>query len=203
MVGITRKDAASAKTMDDETKGILYDGASISQLAKLFGMDNRTVTAKLGVNVQPIGKRAGHAIYQVRDAARFLVEQDLEFDDVEKIAAYMQKADPTRLPRALTKEFWQAMLNRQKYLLEAGELWPTEKVVEVIGRVYKTVQMPLRLARDTVANEQELSPRQQQILLQIVDGLSEDLYAAIIEEFGDQVFSEDETDEDDEDQESL
>lgn len=187
------------KIMDDETKGLLYEGASISQLGRLFGMDNRTVTAKLGVAVSPCGKRMGHPIYQVRDAAVFLVEHDLEFDDVEKIAAYMQKADPNRLPRALTKEFWQAMLNRQKYLEQAGDLWPTERVVEVCSEIYKLIQMPLRLGRDTVANEQELTPRQQQILTQVLDGISEELYQAVIERFGDQVFREEETDEDDDD----
>lgn len=200
MVGTTRKDAASAKAMDEETKALLYEGASISQLGQLFQMDNRSVAARLGNNVEPAGKRVGHPIYLIRDAAKYLVEHDLDFDNVEKIAAYMQKADPNRFPRAITKEFWAAMLQRQKYLEQAGELWPTEKVVEVIGDLLKLIQMPLRLARDTVSNEQELTPRQQQILLRIVDGISEELYTAVVERFGDEIFrQEEENDEEDDD----
>ena len=62
--------------------------------------------------------------------------------------------------------------------------------------------MPLRLARDTVSNEQELTPRQQQILLRIVDGISEELYTAVVERFGDEIFRQEE-DNDEEDDDSL
>lgn len=192
-----RGDAVAVGVMDDDTKAMIYDGASISQLAKIFGMDNRSVTARLGVDCQPVGKRNGRPVYSIAEAAKFLVEHDLNLDDMEKIAAFMQKVDTTRLPRALTKEYWQAMLNRQKYLEQAGDLWPTEKVVEVISEMFKLIQMPLRLGRDSVANEQELTPRQQQILLGILDGISNDLYQTIVGRFGDEIFEQEEVDDED------
>lgn len=89
------------------------------------------------------------------------------------------------------------MLNRQKYLEQAGDLWPTEKVVEVISDMFKLIQMPLRLGRDSVANEQELTPRQQQILLGILDGISNDLYQTIVGRFGDEIFQQEEVDDED------
>lgn len=173
-----------SKVMDDETKGLLYEGASISQLGRLFGMDNRTVTAKLGTKLQPNGKRAGHPIYSVKDAAPFLVEQDISLDDLEKVAAYVQQLDPSRLPRMLTKEFWQAMTNKQRYEEKAGDLWPTERVIEVFGDLAKALRMPLVLARDTINNQVELTPRQHQILSEIIDGILEDLHAAVVKQCG-------------------
>jgi len=168
--------------MDETTKGLIYEGASISQLGQLFGLDNRTVSAKLGMRVQPCGKRHGYPIYSVRDAAPFLVEQDLALDDLELIAAYVQQLDPTRLPRQLTKEFWQAMLNKQKYEEQAGDLWRTEKVIEVFGELAKNIRTVLVLARDTVNNQAELSPRQHQVLGQVIDGILEELHAAVVKQ---------------------
>ncbi|WP_181449515.1 MULTISPECIES: DUF1441 family protein [Pseudomonas] len=173
-----------SKVMDEGTKEILFEGASISQLGRLFGMDNRTVTSKLATNVQPVGRRAGHSIYAVKDAAPYLVEQNLDLSDLEKIAAYVQRLDPSRLPRQLTKDFWQAMLNKQKFEEQAGDLWRTAKVVEVYADLVKAIRTPLILAGDTVNNQTELSPRQRQILNEVIDDLLEMLHEAVVKQFG-------------------
>lgn len=38
---------ADSAMMDETTKGLIYEGASISQLGQLFGLHNRTVSSKL------------------------------------------------------------------------------------------------------------------------------------------------------------
>lgn len=171
------------KIMDEETKGLLFEGASISQLGKLFGMDNRTVQSKI-TGVEPCGRRAGHPIYAVKDAAPFLVETQLDVNDIEQVIAYVRKLNHTNLPKMLTKEFWAAMTAKQRFEENAGDLWRTDKVSEVFADLVKAVRIPLVLANDTIANEMELSESQQKALTHIIDGLLEELSDAVAKQFG-------------------
>lgn len=172
-----------SKVMDDETKGLLFEGASISQLGKLFGMDNRTVQSKI-TGIEPCGRRAGHPIYSVKEAAPFLVETQLNVDDIEQVITYVRKLNHTNLPKMLTKEFWAAMTAKQKFEENAGDLWRTEQVSEAFSDLVKSVRIPLVLAIDTIANEMEVSERQQKVLTNIIDGILEDLSDAVVKQFG-------------------
>lgn len=181
MVG--RSSSADSKVMDAETKGLLFEGASISQLGRLFSMDNRTVIAKI-TGLEPCGKRAGHPIYAVKDAAPHLVEPMLDLEDVETVITYVRKLNHTNLPKMLTKEFWAAMRAKQAFEEDAGDLWRTEKVIEVYAELVKLVRLPLILAQDNVANEVELTDRVQQIITSIIDGILEELHDAVVKQFG-------------------
>lgn len=172
-----------SKVFDEDSKAMLFEGASISQLGKIFGMDNRTITAKL-VGLEPVGKRAGHPIYAIKEAAALLVEPDLDLDQIDQLAAYVRKLNPTNLPKLLNKEFWAAMRQRQLYEEDAADLWPTEKVVEVFSDLVKSVRTPLILAKDTVASEVELTDKIQRMIDKIIDGILEDLHDAVVKQFG-------------------
>ena len=174
---------ADSKIMDDATKSMLYQGASISQLNILFGMDNRTVAAKL-FGLEPVGKRAGAAIYSVREAAALLIAPSLDLADVEVLATYVRKMDHTKLPTLLSKEFWAAMRVKQIYEENAADLWRTDRVVEVYGDLVKSVRMPLILAKDAISNEMELDDRAQKIFDRIIDQTLEDLHDAVVKQFG-------------------
>lgn len=174
---------ADSKRMDDDTKAMLYQGASISQLNVLFGMDNRTISAKL-FGLEPTGKRAGAPIYSVREAAALLIAPSLDLEDVEILATYVRKMDHTKLPTLLSKEFWSAMRAKQIYEENAADLWRTEQVVEVYGDLVKSVRMPLILAKDSIANEMELDDRAQKIFDRIIDQTLEDLHDAVVKQFG-------------------
>ena len=175
--------APATKRMDAETKSMLYEGASISQLNIMFGMDNRTVAAKIS-GLEPCGKRAGAPIYSVREAAAVLVEPNLDLNQIEVLSSYVRKLNPTNMPKMLTKEFWSAMRTKQLYEEDAGDLWRTDKVVEVFSDLVKSVRLPLILAKDAIANVKELTDRDQQIIDQIIDGILEELHDAVVKQFG-------------------
>lgn len=172
-----------SKVNDDETKALLFEGASISQLGRLFGMDNRTVASKIHA-IDPVGRRAGNPIYAVKDAAPYLVETQLDINDIEVVIAYVRKLNHTNLPKMLTKEFWAAMTAKQKFEENAGDLWRTDKVVEVYSDLVKAIRMPLVLSLDSIQSEVELSERQQKIMTAIIDKLLEDLSNAVAKQFG-------------------
>lgn len=172
-----------SKVGDEATNGLLFEGASISQLGKLFGMDNRTVRSKIH-GVEPVGRRAGYPIWAVKDVAPFLVETQLNVDEIEVVIAYVRKLNHTNLPKMLTKEFWAAMTAKQRFEENAGDLWRTEKVLEVYGDLVKAIRMPLVLALDTVQGEVEMSERQQKIMTAIIDNLLGELSNAVAKQFG-------------------
>ena len=165
-----------AKVQDAETKAMLFEGASLSQLSRLFGRDNRTTAAKLQ-GLSPVGMRAGSPIYSVKDAAPLLVPPAYDIDE------FIQRMTVADLPMQLRKEFWAGMRSKQLYEKEAGELWPTEEVREMLAEVFKTMRMTLLLTRDSVARETELTKRQSEIVVRIIDGCLRDLNDAVRKRF--------------------
>jgi hypothetical protein len=87
------------------------------------------------------------------------------------------------LPKMLTKEFWAGQRSRQEFEQREGNLWPTGRVVEVIGGLMKLVKMSVRLNADAVDRQAELTDRQRGIVKSLGDGMLETLYATVLEEF--------------------
>jgi hypothetical protein len=166
----------NTKVMDGETKAIIYEGVSVSQLGAIFGIDNRTVTRKIN-GLSPCGTRVGHAIYELKEAAAYLV------DPKGDIGEYIKKMNHRDLPPLLLKEFWTGQNARLKFEEEQGDLWRTEKVIEHMGEVFKTLRMTILLTRDRVERETELTDRQRLIIDNIIDGALGNMHLALVEQF--------------------
>lgn len=161
---------------DDTTRAILYDGANLSQLGELFRMDHRSIVAKIH-KCKPCGTRNGVDIYAVHEVAPYLVKPAYD------IETYIKKMHHNDLPKMLTKEFWAGQRSRQEFEQREGNLWPTERVVEVIGGLMKMVKMSVRLMSDAVDRQAELSDRQRQIVKAQGDGMLEELYRNVLDAF--------------------
>lgn len=164
-------------SLDDESKGLIYEGASLSQLSAIFRKDIRNVTRKLH-GVMPIGKREGHAIYDLAEAARYLVVPP---GDIE---AVVKKMSPADLPKELSKDFWAAMKSKQDFEERAGDLWPTYMVIEAFGEIVQLVRMSSRLVVDGVERRTELTDKQREIVNSLVEGMMNELRQKIEETFG-------------------
>lgn len=161
---------------DRNTKVMLYDGASVSQLAVLFGMDNRTVAGKIA-DCPSSGRRQGHPVYRIRDAAPYLC---VPHGDIEE---HIKKMNHRDLPPMLLKEFWTGQQARQKFLESEGDLWRTDAVIDILAETFKTLRMSILLMRDQVERETELSERQRDVSLALTDGLLNDINESLIERF--------------------
>jgi len=160
---------------NQEQRLAIYDGASINQLSAIFGRDDKTIS-KLIRHVKPSGKRHNKDIYSIKEAARYLVEPVI--DEETFIRTITRTQD---LPPYLQKEFWAAQLNRQKYQIQEGELWPTDKVLAVFNEVFKRLKMTIRLFEDTIEARTELSQAQRKIVREMSDGLQDMLRRSLIE----------------------
>lgn len=151
-----------SKRFDSQTEAMLFEGASLSQLSRLFSMDIRKVKAKLH-GCGPVATRAGAPIYSIAEASRYLVEPILDIDE------WIKRMNHTDLPMMLRKEYWAGMRSRQLYEEHAGDLWRTDKVIEHVTEILKTISMSLRLVSDKVAMEMALTPGQRRLTNALMD----------------------------------
>ncbi len=166
----------AAVTQDPQSKAMLFDGASISQLATLFKKDKRDVTKQIA-GLRACGKRQGNPIWHVREAAQYLVEP---IGDIEEKIKRMHHRD---LPPMLLKEFWNGQNARLKFEEEQGDLWRTDKVLEHYATAFKALRTEILLMADAVDRTAELSDRQREIIREMTDGLLKNLRKTLVDQF--------------------
>lgn len=173
-----QKTYALAGRLDQESLAMIYEGLNIGQLGRLLEMDRKAVGDKLNrAGLQPAGRRYGADYFKLKEALPFLVKPGYDIDE------YLRKMHPSELPKLLTKEYWAAQRSRQEYELKAGNLWPTEKIIEEVGDLMKMVKMSVLLTVDTVERQMELSEKQRKVIKDQMDGLLLDLHKTIVEKF--------------------
>jgi hypothetical protein len=164
---------------NDESKDILFQGASLSQLSQLFKRDNRTTAKKIHGKVKPVGTRLGQPIFDVADAAPFLCPPKFSIQE------YVDTMSVADLPTELSKEFWAGMRSRQLFEREQGLLLPIGVVKDVIGAHNKAVRERILLVKEAVERQAELNDRAKVILVDTLDTLLSDIRDAILREFED------------------
>lgn len=162
---------------DDETRAIIYEGCSLSQLATIFDLDNREIARKIH-GLGPCGERMGYPIYKLADAAVYLVPPNKR-----DISDAIKRMSPRDLPPSLTKEFWAAQQARANFEEDQGDLWRTGEVVEVLGEVFKTSRMSLLLMRDQVERQSELTDQQRDIIQALIDGVLNEMSNSLVKRF--------------------
>lgn len=174
--GPGRGGASDQKKLDAESRALLYQGASYSQLAIMFNQDIRTISKKMQ-GVEPIGTRGGHAVYLIRDAAQYLVKP------LGNIEEFIAKMDPEDLPPRLNKRYWDAIAARNKVLEDQGELWNTAEVLAHFSTTFQVLKLNLELMQDAVEEQTSFTPRQREILTELIDGALSAARATLTEQF--------------------
>lgn len=167
------------KNLDQESRALIYEGASANQLADIFGMKPADVLRKLaGLEAAGYGRQS-NPIWRIRDAAPRLVRIDIT---AEMIDTYMKRANPKDLPPATNKMFWDGMMQAIRYKERSGELWHTADVSELAGTVFQSLRMSLLLLPDLLFNETGLTDRQLEIAQTVIDNALEEARAALVVE---------------------
>lgn len=174
--------------MDVTTEGMIFQGANITQIAKLFRMERRDVTPKI-MDVAACGTRGGYPIYYIHEVAPHLVKP------IYDVETYLKRMHPNELPKHLSKEFWAGMRAKQEYDKAEGNLWETDKVIEVMGEAFKLLRMAILLAGDTVEREMTFSHEQRDKLRIILDGALNDCANRLVGRFSDERNQDEDDDE--------
>jgi hypothetical protein len=180
VASVARKtDEVDAGRADDpETSAIIYEGATIRQIAIMFKMDPKVVTSKVS-SLVPVGRRRGTPIYSIPEAAGRLVKPGYE---IERVIMNMNHSD---LPPMLQNAFWSAQKTRASYEEMIGDLWRTSRVVRLISVLFNSVRMILLLLPDTIEREAGLSREQKAVVRRVVEGALVEGRKSIMKEFED------------------
>lgn len=148
----------------DELK-IIHIGATPSELGMMFDMSPQEVNRRLTGNIVPA--KTDHKLprYRIWEAAPYLCNPKFDLEE------YLKGLKPTQLPPQLNKAFWTAMRERQDYEENHGDLWRTQRVMEVVSEAFKTVDMTLKMAEDQVGQISELTAVQRRVLTEMCEGL--------------------------------
>lgn len=166
--------------LPDDNRSPTYDprvlnGVTATWLGQMFNMDPRTVRKKLAA-VSPIGRGKGGAdLWNFRIACQYLVEPKIDLNE------YLQTIRPEQLPNKINRDYWDAKLKEMKFREEAGELWRTEKVLDVFAETLKHMRGCMNLWIDTVEKNATTTPEQKKVIKNLIDSLQNDIHAMLIE----------------------
>ncbi len=157
----------------------LLQPLTASQLAQIFRMDRKTIQARLRGCPAAAKNPAGNFLYDVAQAAGYLVEPKVD------IEAWIKKLRPNDLPPYLQDSFWAALEKRQRVELKAGDLWETEQVIDVFGDLAKRIKSTVMLWTDQLERSERLTSDQREYFTRQCDallGMVFDAYAGLDEE---------------------
>lgn len=155
-------------------------GVSVAYLALAFRMDARTVKERLKAcpihSYKNRGTKMKTVLYDLATAASFLVTPALTSKD------YLRAVKRNELPPALQQQVWDALLKRQRWEENAGELWRTESVRNVLGSTFQTIKFQMQLWLETLERQVEVTPAQRKLIIKMVDGLQKEIYDALVKQ---------------------
>ncbi len=177
--GIVPKRGRPPSAKDEVTSMLLATGqGTMAQIAQLFNTDAKTLPKRLR-GVMPKGSRSGYKVYDIAEAAAFIVKPGYEIEE------FLRQMSPQELPPLLLKEFWNGQRSRLAYERELGNLWPTEDVVASFGELLNVIRMTTLLVADDVEREAGLNEQQRLIIRRIHDAMIETFRKNIVEKFKD------------------
>ena len=149
----------------------LHRPVSIEFLSLALSMARRTVATKLAKCPTVPGTDA----YDFKEAMAYLITPRVT---VAEMLADIKKSD---LPTRLQSDYWDAKLKEQKWLVNAGDLWHTDRVLEVFGEAMKRMKNQIIMFSNEIDDVESLTPAQRQTLNELLDGLQRDLHAQLVE----------------------
>lgn len=128
---------------------------SVQFLSRVFGAHANTIQARLkNCPVAEIQTHKGQPVnrYDFRTACQYLVEPRVELHDWIK--------NQKQFPPDLQKAFWSGQREKQRWQLEAGELWHSEDVLEVLGRAFMEMKVAITLWVERMPGAEEMLTEQ-------------------------------------------
>lgn len=146
-------------------------------IARILNMDPATVKQRLlAGGCKPCGATGSttRPVYLFHEVLPYLVKPKMD------IGTYIKTLNAADLPNSINKVFWEAERIKNKTLIETGEAWSTEKVLDVLGEVFMLIKDRIPLIRDSL-RDMGLTDEQNAKLLDMTDQFQTDLHEALIE----------------------
>lgn len=174
-------DVSKRTYLDNESRAIIYHGASVNQLAEIFNTRVPDVMRRLA-GLDPVGVgRQGNPIYKISDAASKLIKIPIT---EQMITDHLRRMNPKELPPLLSKLFWDAMKVRAQYREQAGELWLSTDVLSAASEAFQSLRMSLLLIPDMLRDETEITETQVLLVQKVIDEALEVARERLVSNFG-------------------
>lgn len=174
--GQRRIRAAATGRLEVFNEKDFYQPVSTSFLCKVLRMNAETVQKRLRT-VTPVG-HAGTS--QSRPLYDFVVAVEHLVKPKMNLRTYLRSLNPADMPQNISKVFWEAERIRTKALVEAGEAWPTESVLQVMSQANKMVNDRIPLLIEAM-REEGLTDDQMKKLEAACDQFRNDVHEAYVE----------------------
>jgi len=174
--GRRRISAASTGRYDLFTEKDFYQPVPVSFLSKVLRINAETVRKRLET-VTPVahaGVSQNRPMYDFASVVPHLVKSKMN------LRTYLRSLNPADMPQNISKVFWEAERIRTKALVEAGEAWPTESVLQVMSQANKMVNDRIPLLIEAM-REEGLSDDQMKKLEAACDQFRNDVHEAYVE----------------------
>lgn len=163
--------------VEDEAK-LIHVGATVPQLAAMFGMANKTVRDRVVGRVtpsRPKGQTEKDPLrYHVRDVAPLLCDPQVDIEEL------LKSLTPDKFPPKLQDAFWKAQKSRLEVEEKMGHLWSTERVVGAMAEAFKPMRMSILMFMENIEQQSELTPLQRRLLTDMSDSLLQTLNEALV-----------------------
>lgn len=147
---------------------------SISQFARAFGMDRKTITRRIEeAGISPAGKKNGYPTYALREGARAIYSEQAFFNPDH---------DPAKLPPSDRKAWYQSENERVKLEVQLRSLLCSNKVHREMSQLAKAVTTTLDSLPDILERDCDLSPEAILRVQDSVDALRDQMYLRIMQE---------------------
>lgn len=166
--------APARRKMDASVVQALHQPVSITFLCEVMKMDRKNVTKRLAP-LAPLDQHRGQSpLYDFRQAMQYLVTPRGD------IAQTIKRLGTEDLPNSLQKDVWDARLKEQKWKANAGELWHTSTVLDVLTEAFQRLKSSTQLWIDQVSDNHMLPPEARKELTELVDALQADLHRTLV-----------------------
>lgn len=169
---LTKRTSAKAEGPSTDLVGT-RKGVSVNWLSQVFKMTPENVRRRLA-DCPPVAVDGKANKYDVKDAAEYLVDPKIDLD------RYLKDMKSSDLPASLQKEIWDARLKRQKWEVQAGELWHTSDVLAVLSSTFGIIKSSVQLWPDTVERQTGITDAQRELLIKLGDTLQNEVHQGLL-----------------------
>jgi len=166
------------KVIESDWAQVRHAGVGIDWLSGAFEMDRRKVRVRLAgcpIMEHRKAKSGTYPVYRLRDAAAYLVPGHAA------VAEAIRNMNSSDLPPDLQKDVWDARLKEIKWREQAGELWRTSDVTEVLAETFKVMRQSIQLWADGLEAETDLPPEVRSRIIEMSDQLQAELHQRLVE----------------------
>lgn len=167
---------ATAEIGEQAHRYAVYSGVTMYDLEQFFEVGKRTVQRRVG-NIAAAGDRRGHPIWKMKDVAGLFCKP------VGRMEEFIRSAKASDMPPELQKEYWNGQIAKQKFHQLEGNLWGTERVMQVVAELVKLVRTSVLLLPDEMERQGGLSSDQRVLVEQSIDVMLQTLRRTVQEYF--------------------